>query len=49
VLGNTSFRESARRFQRIIEEVNGLARAADIIERVASTGRAVLRGETAKA
>jgi MGT family glycosyltransferase len=49
VLGNTSFRESARRFQRIIEEVNGLARAADIIEHVASTGRPVLRGETRKA
>ena len=49
VLDNTSFRESARRFQRIIEEANGLARAADIIERVASTGQPVLRGEARKA
>ena len=46
VLGKASFRESARRFQRIISEGNGLARAADIIERVAATGRPVLRGES---
>jgi zeaxanthin glucosyltransferase len=46
VLGKASFRESARRFQRIIAEGNGLERAADIIERVAATGRPVLRGES---
>jgi zeaxanthin glucosyltransferase len=46
VLGEASFRESARRFQRIIAEGNGLNRAADIIERVAATGRPVLRGES---
>jgi MGT family glycosyltransferase len=46
VLGKASFRESARRFQRIIAEGDGLNRAADIIERVAATGRPVLRGES---
>jgi zeaxanthin glucosyltransferase len=45
VIGDASFRESARKFQRIIEERNGLGRAADIIERVAATGRPVLREE----
>jgi zeaxanthin glucosyltransferase len=45
VLGKASFRESARRFQRIIAEGNGLDRAARIIERVAATGRPVLREE----
>jgi zeaxanthin glucosyltransferase len=45
VLGDASFRESARRFQRIIAERNGPGRAADIIERAAATGRPVLRGE----
>ncbi len=45
VLGKASFRESARRFQRIIAEGNGIDRAADIIERVAATGRPVLRGD----
>jgi zeaxanthin glucosyltransferase len=45
VLGQASFRESARRFQRIIAQTNGLGRAADIIERVAATGRPVLREE----
>ncbi len=44
VLGNASFRESARRFQQIIAEGNGIDRATDIIERVAATGRPVLRG-----
>jgi MGT family glycosyltransferase len=43
VLGNATFRESARRFQRIIAEGNGLSRAADIIERVAARGEPVLR------
>lgn len=42
VLGNATFLESARRFQRIIAEANGLSRAADIIERVAATGLPVL-------
>lgn len=42
VLANPSFRESARRFQRIIAEANGLSRAADIIELVAATGLPVL-------
>jgi zeaxanthin glucosyltransferase len=42
VLANASFRESARRFQRIIAEANGLSRAADIIELVAATGLPVL-------
>jgi len=46
VLGKASFRESARRFQRIIAAGDGLNRAADIIERVAATGRPVLRGES---
>ncbi|MGD0013883.1 MAG: nucleotide disphospho-sugar-binding domain-containing protein [Bryobacteraceae bacterium] len=46
VLGEASFRESARRFRRIIGEGDGLNRAADIIERVAATGRPVLRGES---
>jgi MGT family glycosyltransferase len=46
VLGEASFRESARRFQRIIAERNGLNRAADIIERVAATSRPVLGGES---
>lgn len=46
VLGEASFRESARRFQRIIAEGDGLNRAADIIERVAAKGRPVLRGES---
>ena len=45
VLGNASFRESARRFQRMIAEAKGLDRAADIIERVVTTGRPVLRSE----
>jgi zeaxanthin glucosyltransferase len=45
VLGEVSFRDSARRFQRIIAERNGLGRAADIIERVAATGRPVLAAE----
>ncbi|HSW48952.1 MAG TPA: nucleotide disphospho-sugar-binding domain-containing protein, partial [Bryobacteraceae bacterium] len=38
VLHNSSFRESAQRFQRIIAERNGPSRAADIIERVLATG-----------
>jgi zeaxanthin glucosyltransferase len=46
VLGEASYRESARRFQRIIADRDGLNRAADIIERVAATGRPVLRGES---
>ncbi len=46
VLGEASFRESARRFQRIIAAGDGLNRAADIIERVAAMGRPVLRGES---
>ena len=46
VLGDASFRESARRFQRIIAEGNGLERAADIIECVVATDRPVLRGES---
>lgn len=49
VLSTKSFRESARRFQRIIAERDGLNCAADIIERVAATGRPVLRGEPSTA
>ena len=48
VLGNSSFREAARRFQQIIAEGDGLRRAADIIERVATTGQPVLRGGSAR-
>ncbi|MFB3777945.1 MAG: glycosyltransferase [Bryobacteraceae bacterium] len=48
VLRNPSYRESSRRFQRILAGRNGLARAADIIERVVETGRPVLREEPAE-
>ena len=44
VLSEDSFRASARRFQQIIRERDGLRRAADIIEQVAATGQPVLRG-----
>ena len=47
VLGGDSFRESARRFRRIIAEADGLRRAAGIIERVMATGRPVLREDAA--
>ena len=45
VLGSSSFAESAGRFKRIIAEVRGLERAADIIERVAATRRPVMTEE----
>ena len=48
VLGQDSFRESARRFRRIIAEADGLRRAAGIIERVAATGRPVLSQRSAR-
>ncbi len=44
VLGAASFRESAAKFRRIIAEDDGLRRAAGIIEKVAATGKPVLRG-----
>jgi MGT family glycosyltransferase len=43
VLGQPSYRDSARRFQRIIADADGLNRAVGIIERVVATGRPVLR------
>jgi MGT family glycosyltransferase len=43
VMRRPSFRESARRFQRIIAEADGVNRAAAIIEQVVATGRPVLR------
>jgi zeaxanthin glucosyltransferase len=42
VLGDPSFRASARRFQQIIAERDGLNRAAGIIEKVLATGRTVV-------
>jgi zeaxanthin glucosyltransferase len=46
VLDQRSFSEAALQFRRIIRERDGLGHAADIIERVAATGRPVLRGES---
>jgi len=43
VLRESSFRESAQRFRKIIAEADGLRRAADLIEQVLATGRPVLR------
>jgi UDP:flavonoid glycosyltransferase YjiC (YdhE family) len=43
VLGNPSYREKARRLQEEIQRVQGVARAADIVEEAFATGRAVLR------
>ena len=43
VMTGKSFGEAARRFQRIIAEGNGLAKAADTIETVLNTGQPVLR------
>lgn len=39
------FRQRAQEFQRLIRETRGLARAADLIERVLQTGQPVLRPE----
>ena len=33
VLGNSSYRDTARRFQRTIAQTHGLDRAADVLER----------------
>jgi UDP:flavonoid glycosyltransferase YjiC (YdhE family) len=33
VLGNSSYRDTERRFQRTTAQNNGLARAADVLER----------------
>jgi UDP:flavonoid glycosyltransferase YjiC (YdhE family) len=43
VLGNPSYRENARRFQEQIRAIDGVARAADIVERAISSGRPVIR------
>jgi zeaxanthin glucosyltransferase len=43
VLKEKSFRQSARRFQRVIAEAKGLRRAGEIIEQVLVTGLPVLR------
>ena len=46
VLNDPSFRDSARRFQGIIAERNGLRMAGDIVEQVLRTGRPVLRQDS---
>jgi len=45
VLRETSFREAAQRFKGVIAERGGLEHAADIIERVAATGKPVMRAQ----
>lgn len=48
VLRDDSFHRSARRFQRIIQETDGLRKAADIIQKVAATGEPVLREDMSR-
>jgi MGT family glycosyltransferase len=44
VIGDARYRETARRWQREIQKVDGLARAADVVERAFATRGPVLRG-----
>jgi zeaxanthin glucosyltransferase len=43
VIANPSYRTAALRFQKEIQQVNGLDRAADLVEKVIHTGAPVLR------
>jgi zeaxanthin glucosyltransferase len=43
VLGEPAYREKAQRYQREIAHLNGLARAADIVDRAISVRKPVLR------
>jgi MGT family glycosyltransferase len=46
VLGNPSYRDTVRRFQRTIVQTRGLDRAADVLERAFQSGDSELNGST---